>query len=87
MRQGNYSLSDFKGRTAIRVFKKFPQLKQKPYWGNLFWAPGYCVDTVGLYAEKIRNYVKDQERREQKQVSLRSSSLLYSLLIETIFIF
>ena len=34
-----------KGRTAIRVFKHFPYLKQKPYWGNHFWARGYCVDT------------------------------------------
>ena len=25
-----------KGRTAIRVFKKFPYLKSKPYWGKSF---------------------------------------------------
>ena len=43
-----------KGRTAIRVFQKFPYLKEKPYWGNHFWAPGYCVDTIGLDAEMIR---------------------------------
>ena len=54
-----------KGRTAIRVFKKFPNLKNKPYWGNHFWAPGYCVDTVGLDAEKIRKYVKYQENKER----------------------
>ncbi len=68
------SISEFvgilKGRTAIRVFKKFQNLKQKPYWGNHFWAPGYCVDTVGLDAEKIRKYVKYQERKEQKQVQM-----------------
>lgn len=56
-----------KGRTAIRVFQKFPQLKQKPYWGNHFWAPGYCVDTVGLNAEMIRLYVKHQDRQERRQ--------------------
>lgn len=27
-----------KGRTAIRVFNKFRQLKEKRYWGNHFWA-------------------------------------------------
>jgi putative transposase len=37
-----------KGRTAIRVLNQFRDLKQKPYWGNHFWARGYCVDTVGL---------------------------------------
>ena len=40
-----------KGRTAIRVFNKFKQLKHKPYWGNHFWARGYCVDTIGLNEE------------------------------------
>jgi putative transposase len=55
------SISDYagivKGRTAIRVFYKFRHLKRKPYWGNHFWAKGYCVNTVGLYEEKIRIYV------------------------------
>jgi putative transposase len=55
-----------KGRTAIRVLNKFRHLKQKPYWGNHFWARGYCVDTVGLDAEKIRKYVKYQEDNEKR---------------------
>ena len=58
-----------KGRTAIRVFNKFRKLKNKPYWGNHFWARGYCFDTVGLDAEMIRKYVKyqeDIERRNEK---------------------
>ena len=59
-----------KGRTAIRVFSKFPYLKQKPYWGNHFWAPGYCVDTVGLDSDKIRKYVKYQGNNERRQEQL-----------------
>ena len=55
-----------KGRTAIRVFKQFPDLKQRPYWGNHFWSKGYCVDTVGLNAEMIQKYVKYQERQDQQ---------------------
>ena len=55
-----------KGRTAIRVFNKFREIKQRPYWGNHFWARGYCVDTVGLDEEMIRAYVKYQEKRERK---------------------
>ena len=69
------SISDLmgilKGRTAIRVFKQFPYLKQKPYWGNHFWAPGYCVDTVGLDAEMIRRYVKYQEDKERRSGQLK----------------
>ncbi len=69
------SISDYvgivKGRTAIRVLKKFPDLKKRPYWGNHFWAKGYCVDTVGLDAEKIRRYVKYQEAKERQQEQMK----------------
>jgi putative transposase len=64
------SLSDvvgtIKGRSAIRIFNQFRHLKQKPYWGNHFWSRGYCVDTIGLDAEKISLYVKYQEKRERQ---------------------
>jgi len=55
-----------KGRTAIRVFNRFRKLKEKPYWGNHFWARGYCVDTVGLDTEMVRKYIKYQEERERQ---------------------
>ena len=68
------SISDMmgiiKGKTAIQIFKSFSGLKEKPYWGNHFWARGYCSSTVGLDEEKIRKYVKyqeEQERREEAQ--------------------
>jgi putative transposase len=54
-----------KGRTAIRILNKFRKLKEKPYWGNHFWARGYCVDTVGLDTDMIRKYVKYQEAQER----------------------
>lgn len=64
------SISDLmgalKGRTAIRIFKRFPYLKERPYWGNHFWAKGYCVDTVGLNEDMIRKYVKYQEKLEKQ---------------------
>lgn len=60
-------MGTLKGRTAIRIFNKFPDLKEKPYWDNHFWVPGYCVDTVGLDAEMIRKYVKYQENKERRE--------------------
>ena len=64
------SISEFmgaiKGRTAIRVFKQFPYLRERPYWGNHFWAEGYCVDTGGLDAEMIRKYIVFQEKKERE---------------------
>ena len=63
-------MGTLKGRSAIRVFKQFPYLKEKPYWGNHFWARSYCVDTVGLDAEMIRKYVKYQEAKDRRSEQL-----------------
>ncbi len=56
-----------KGKTAIKIFKSFPGLKKKPYWGNHFWARGYCSSTVGLDEDQIRKYVKYQEEQEKRE--------------------
>ena len=56
-----------KGKTAIKVFKSYPALKRKPYWGNHFWSRGYCVSTIGLDENKIRRYVKYQEENERRE--------------------
>ncbi|MCF6347594.1 MAG: IS200/IS605 family transposase [Flavobacteriaceae bacterium] len=55
-----------KGKIAIKLFNSYPILKQKPYWGNHFWARGYFVSTVGLDEEMIRKYVKHQEKEEKR---------------------
>lgn len=56
------SISDYmgrlKGKTAIRVYRAFRDLRQRPYWGNHFLAQGYRVGAVGLDEEMIRKYVK-----------------------------
>ncbi len=54
-----------KGKTAIKIFKSYPGLKKKPYWGNHFWSRGYCSSTIGLDEDKIRKYVKYQEEQEK----------------------
>ena len=56
-----------KGKLAIKLFKSYPtKLKQKPYWGNRFWARGYFVSTVGIDEEVIKRYVKYQEEEEKR---------------------
>jgi putative transposase len=60
-----------KGKTAIKIFKSYPQLKEKPYWGNHFWSRGYCVDTIGLDEDKIKKYVKYQEEQERLEEQQR----------------
>lgn len=63
-----------KGKLAIKLFKSYPQLKKKPYWGNTapatrFWARGYFVNTVGINEDHIRRYVKYQENEDRKEES------------------
>ena len=65
------SVSEFmgilKGKTAIMMFKSYPTLRKKPYWGNHFWSRGYFVSTVGVDEERIKKYVKYQESEERKE--------------------
>jgi putative transposase len=56
-----------KGKTAIKLFKSYPGLRVKPYWGNHFWARGYFVSTVGIDEQTIRKYVKYQEKEEKRE--------------------
>jgi putative transposase len=42
-----------KGKLAIKIFKSYPKLKQKPYWENHFWSRGYFVTTVGVDEEMM----------------------------------
>jgi len=59
-------MGTLKGKLAIKLFKSYPALKEKPYWGNHFWARGYFVSTVGIDEDVIKRYVKYQEEQEKK---------------------
>jgi putative transposase len=62
-------MGTIKGKIAIKMFRSYPVLKKKPYWGNHFWARGYFVNTIGINEELIRRYVKYQEEEERKEES------------------
>tara|TARA_B100000700_G_scaffold234810_1_gene260297 strand:- start:344 stop:649 length:306 start_codon:yes stop_codon:yes gene_type:complete len=67
----NLSVSELvgfiKGRTAIRLFAKFPYLRKKKLWGNHFWQRGYFVDSVGANEEIIRRYVRHQDKESKEE--------------------
>ena len=49
-----------KGKSALRIFDTFPNLKYK--FGNRhFWAEGYYVSTVGLNTQTVQKYIREQE--------------------------
>jgi REP element-mobilizing transposase RayT len=39
-------MKTLKGKLAIKLYKTYPELKQKPYWQNHFWSGCYIVTTV-----------------------------------------
>jgi putative transposase len=62
-------LGTIKGKIAIKMFKSYPSMKKKPYWGNHFLARGYFVNTIGLNEDMIKRYVKYQEEEEKRAIS------------------
>ena len=59
-----------KGKAAIRILQKYGNLRKK-YWGKHLWSRGYSVSTIGLDEERIREYVKWQEKKEQEMEQLQ----------------
>ena len=54
-----------KGKLAFKLLEQYPHLGRK-YWGRHLWARGYCVSTVGIDEEMIRQYVRWQEKQERE---------------------
>jgi putative transposase len=59
-----------KGKLAIRILQRYEKLGKK-YWGRHLWSRGYCVSTIGIDEERIREYVKWQEKKEQEMEQLQ----------------
>ena len=59
-----------KGKSAIKIFDIHHELKKR-YWGRHFWAKGYCVSTIGVDEEQIRNYVRWQLHKDKKAEQLK----------------
>ena len=63
-----YTLGYLKGKRAVRIHREL--LQERRMTGLHFWAVGYCVSTVGLDEAQIRQYIREQEEREQRQEEL-----------------
>jgi len=72
-----YSISSMmgflKGKISMNLFQRYERMGKK-FWGRHLWSRGYCVSTVGLDEDKIRKYVRWQEKKdkaiEQSQLRL-----------------
>ena len=61
-----------KGKLAIRLFQRYERLGKR-LWGRHLWSRGYCVSTIGINEEQIRQYVRWQEKKEQEIEKLQGN--------------
>jgi putative transposase len=61
-----------KGKLAIRLLQKYERLG-KQFWGRHLWGRGYCVSTIGIDEQRIREYVQWQEKKEQEIEKLQGA--------------
>lgn len=57
-----------KGKSAVRIHRDL--LQERRMSGLSFWATGYSVSTVGLDEQRVRQYIREQEKLESGQGEL-----------------
>ena len=66
-----------KSISTVRLFRMYPQLKQRRFWGSGLWSRGTFYSTVGHAAENVvQKYIETQKQRNSShgtrpRVSLR----------------
>ena len=69
-----HTIGFLKGKSAIRIHRQF--LGQKRNFGGLhFWTKGYCVSTIGLDEQLIRQYIRNQEADEKRLEQMQIQGL------------
>jgi putative transposase len=67
-----YSVSQtigfLKGKSTVRIHRDL--LHERRMTGLQFWATGYCVSTVGFDEAVIRQYIREQVKRDHGQGDL-----------------
>ena len=63
-----HTVGFLKGKSAVRIHRDL--LQERRMTGLHFWATGYCVSTVGLEEQRIREYIREQEQLESGQGEL-----------------
>ena len=54
-----------KGKSAIHLAREYGERKQN-FVGQHFWARGYFVSTVGRDEQVIRDYIRNQEKEDER---------------------
>ena len=64
-------MSYLKGKSSLMIFERHTNLKYK-YGNRNFWDKGYFVSTVGLKAEVVREYIRNQELEDMESNKINS---------------
>jgi len=51
----------FKGIIAKMLFRKFPEIKRKYFYGSGFWNPAYFLDNIGRNRQETKDYIRKQQ--------------------------
>mgnify|MGYP001595728662 CR=1 FL=1 len=65
----SHCLRILKSISAREFFKRYPDIKQKYFWGGKLWSPSYYVETIGDRNERaIASYIKHQLQAEERHL-------------------
>jgi putative transposase len=54
-----------KGKSALMLYDRHPEWRQRSGKDRTFWARGYYVSTIGLNEEVIKKYIRNQEESDR----------------------
>jgi putative transposase len=54
-----------KGKSAIAIARRFGG-RERNFTGEVFWARGYYVSTVGLDEAMVRAYIRNHEDEDER---------------------
>ena len=63
-----------KGKSAIHIARVYAG-RRRSFVGQHFWARGYWVSTVGRDEQKVRRYIQEQEKEDQRLDQLELGGL------------
>lgn len=65
-----------KGRSARKLLKEFPYLKERYFWGSGLWSPAYYFDGVGERTiTEMEEYVRNQGKPKTRATSREQTTL------------
>jgi putative transposase len=54
-----------KGKRALAIARRV-QEQERNFTGEHFWARGYAVSPVGFELERVKKYIREQEKADQE---------------------